>query len=258
MPAFFPTEWTRPRQRPVLEPRQVHVWSAPLDVPAAALARLRTFLTNAEIQRAERLRRPLHRARYVAARGYLRTLLGVYLHTDPAALRFRLGKFGKPFLAQERSADRLEFNSTDSQSMGLFGFIWGRELGVDLECLPRNTDYVRIARRKFAAIEAEHLAKIPATEQLTAFLACWTRKEAYGKALGVGIRYPLHEVVLCDALQCATRPLIDSEQSTWVLKQIQPTPNSVAAIVVAGADDWTLRCFELDPATVSDYSAFTF
>ena len=228
----------------------MHVWSAPLDLPTATLARLRSFLTNAEIQRAKRLRRPLHQARYVAARGYLRTLLGAYLGTDPGALQFRLGEHGKPFLDWESSAERLEFNSSDSQSMGLFGFIWGRELGVDVECMPRQTDYTRIARRKFAAIEAEHLSNIPATEQLPAFLACWTRKEAYGKALGVGIRYPLHEVVLCEALERATRPLIDSEQNGWVLMQIQPTPNSVAAIVVSGADDWTLRCFELDPAAI--------
>lgn len=253
MLAYFPTQWTCPAQAPVLEPRQVHVWSVPLDLPEATLAHLRTLLTNAEIQRSERLRRPLHQARYVAARGYLRTLLGVYLHTAPAGLRFQFGEFGKPFLTQERSAERLEFNSTDSQSMGMVGFVWGRELGVDLECMPRNTDYAGIARRKFAAIEAEHLAKFPAVDQLPAFLACWTRKEAYGKALGVGIRYPMHEVVLCDALQCATQPLIDSRQNAWVVKQIQPTPNSVAAIVVAGADDWTLRCFELDPAVLGNY-----
>ena len=33
-------------------------------------------------------------------------------------------------------------------------------------------------------------------------LACWTRKEAYGKLLGVGIRYNMHQVTLFTDLQC--------------------------------------------------------
>ena len=45
-------------------------------------------------------------------------------------------------------------------------------------------------------------------------LACWTRKEAYGKTLGVGIRYYLNRVALCTELdsptwRCAVGGLFD-------------------------------------------------
>ncbi|HOS79150.1 MAG TPA: hypothetical protein PLJ24_02675, partial [Anaerolineae bacterium] len=86
----------------------VHVWRIGLDVPAARLAGLGTYLTPEEMARAERYRFPSPRRRFIAARGLLRELLGAYLELDPARLRFRQNAWGKPLLLEP--PDALQFN----------------------------------------------------------------------------------------------------------------------------------------------------
>ncbi len=224
--------WERPGSRPpTLTRNEIHVWWADLDVPHARQQNLAVSLSGPERARAERLRFAHHRRRYAAGRGLLRELIGAYLDTDPAALRFRFGALGKPSLAQ--AGIDLCFNFSDSQRRGLFAFAWRRELGVDLECLDRQVNYERIAVRKFARTESRALLALPAIQRRDAFLACWTRKEGFGKAKGVGIRYPLDSVSLC--ADCAEpRLVIDDDGRNWRLEQIYPTAGHVGTVVYAG------------------------
>jgi 4'-phosphopantetheinyl transferase len=48
-----------------------------------------------------------------------------------------------------------------------------------------------IAARNFAPGEQRSLQALPVPRQADAFLACWTRKEAFVKALGGGLSVPL-------------------------------------------------------------------
>ena len=50
---------------------------------------------------------------------------------------------------------------------------------------------LELARRFFAPAEAERLAELPPEEQRAAFFELWTLKEAFIKALGVGMAMPL-------------------------------------------------------------------
>ena len=68
---------------------EVHLWQVALDVPAARLMTLHQTLVSDERERAARLRFAQDRARFVAARGRLRQLLGHYLDHDPAQVAFR-------------------------------------------------------------------------------------------------------------------------------------------------------------------------
>ncbi len=230
--------WRAAEQRPALRADRIHVWWACLDVDERRRGELAAHLSDRERQRAERFRLERHRHRYIAGRGLVRELLGRYLRQPPSAVQFRFGSHGKPFLDGSWAADGLQFNYTDSGDRALYAFARGCEIGVDLEHLHREVKYELIAQRRFTRRESEAIAGQPGEDGRRAFLACWTRKEAYGKAIGLGICYPLDSVELCvddvDETTITARGPDAGPDLVWTLRQFNPTDDFVAAIVYAG------------------------
>ena len=186
---------------------------------------------------------------FTAARGLLKVLLSAYLERAPDGLEFRYGPLGKPSLPAVGGGDELCFNYTDSEGFALYAFAWNRDLGVDLEMLSRRVRYQRIIERRFAPAESEALLAMSEEAQRRSFLACWTRKEGYGKALGLGIHFPLDCREMC--VDCGASPLsiedhVDGE--TWDIHQLYPTEEFVAALVHPSGD-LPQRCFRLNETT---------
>jgi 4'-phosphopantetheinyl transferase len=151
---------------------------------------LRTLAPD-EIDRAARFQFAEHRQQYIYCRGLLRVILSRYLHVEPGQIQFRYATTGKPSLADVREAGDLHFNLSHSGGLALFAVTGGREIGVDLEKIRPTIDVQAIARRFFSDREFQALVALPKAEQPRAFFACWTRKEAYIKAIGDGLAFPL-------------------------------------------------------------------
>ena len=64
-------------------------------------------------------------------------------------------------------------------------------LGVDLESIERFPDADAIAREFFSQEEYLSYCSLSPGDQPLAFTRCWTRKEAFIKAVGSGLAYPL-------------------------------------------------------------------
>jgi 4'-phosphopantetheinyl transferase len=95
-----------------------------------------------------------------------------------------------------------------------------------------------IADRCFSPKERSILPVSPADDQLEAFFNCWTRKEAFLKALGDGLARPLDsfEVSLAPG-QPARLLQVDGdtqEASRWTLWGFSVTPGTVAAVAIEG------------------------
>ncbi|MDX1622602.1 MAG: 4'-phosphopantetheinyl transferase superfamily protein [Gemmatimonadota bacterium] len=179
--------WSPTPHPPPLTAGEVHLWRIPLERDEEGLARDRPLLSDLERRRADRLRFPVHRRRFVAAHGALRRLLSRYLDRDPGSIAFSYGERGKPYLADPPDGIDLRFNLSDSEDLALCAVALGREVGIDLERMRRDMAFLRLAERWFAPSEIVALRETP--EQLipAAFFACWTRKEAWVKALGGSI-----------------------------------------------------------------------
>ncbi len=240
-------EWRAVRPWPRLEAGEIHLWRAGLDVDEKSRQRFAASLSARERERATRLRMARHRHRYIAGRGTARELLSHYLDRPPSTIRFELGPYGKPAVPNRVAGKQLCFNYTDSQDMALYAFAYDCELGVDLEGLARKIEYERIALRKFSDRESKALLEFSDSQGKQAFLACWTRKEAYGKAKGFGICYPLDSVDLCTDCTTPFMTITDGALPDggeyWTLQQFYPNDNFVAAIVYAG-DARRLRYFD--------------
>ena len=72
---------------------------------------------------------------------------------------------------------------------------WEVEVGIDAECADRRMEVESLAREVCSAHEQAQLRAAPPEARKALFMDLWTLKEAYLKALGVGIACgPLHQI----------------------------------------------------------------
>jgi 4'-phosphopantetheinyl transferase len=178
------------RERSKLSGRAIDIWILPSHASDAACAKFERVLAPDEKTRAERFRFERLRKSFITTRGALRCLLGSYLSMPPAEVEFRYGSKGKPALA---AATDLDFNATHSGDLAGYAFTSGCEIGIDLERIHPLAEMQNIAARFFCREEAAEIASLPPDEREPAFFRCWTRKEAYIKAIGDGLSAPLDE-----------------------------------------------------------------
>ena len=158
-------------------------------------------------------------SRFAAGRAVLRLILASYVDSDPAALRFDIGRYGKPRL---RGHSGLEFSFSRSAEAVLVGIAADRAVGVDVERIDFGRPVARLARRWLGPAEAAEIAALPLRCQALAFHRCWTAKEAYAKGTGTGLS--------------VTEPRLPS----WTVQQI-PVPAGYAGAIAAPGSDWRVE-----------------
>jgi len=169
----------------------VRVFPVDLDQPAPVVTRLDGLLAPDERDAPTSIR---------VARAAARIALADELDTDPAALRIsricdRCGHptHGRPRLAGD---DRISFSLSHSGTVAVVAIVAGRvRLGVDVEVVRPRRNLAALAARVLNDREhARWLRLAHDDERLRAFLGAWTAREAYLKAIGVGITTRLREV----------------------------------------------------------------
>lgn len=238
--------WPLGPERPALTTDEAHVWRAALDVDDEARGQLFDTLSSDERDRAARFHFKKDRHHFVAARGRLRAILGRYLNAEPARLSFTYDYYGKPSLAGEWADATLRFNVSHSRAVALYALTEGRAVGVDVESVREEFAGLDIAERFFSRREVEALREVAPEERASAFFDCWTRKEAYIKALGEGLSHPLHlfTVSLTPGRPAAllSTDTDAAEAARWSLLELHPGEGYRAALAVRGRVQ-TLRCW---------------
>src|ERR1700688_4941579 len=230
-PAMESVSWSPAAKDLTLQNDEVHIWLAGLDVDPQERTRLRSYLNEEEVSRAERFVFPRDRDHFIVARGRLRELVGRYLHCPPNAVQFKTGRHGKLSLVDD--GDPLRFNLSHSHGLALYGFCMGREIGIDTEKIRPGFAGEEIAQRYFSAAEQRELSELPKELRDTAFFLCWTRKEAYIKAHGDGLQIPLNSFdVSLKPGEPATLRSADSER--WSMRSFVPAPEFLATIITEG------------------------
>ena len=240
----IPPGWQQPPQNLALPHHEVHVWVTPLDLPSSATSELLEALSPEERARASRFRALRDRERYIIAHGALRDILGRYLSLAPADVRLCVAPSGKPALAPAAPGQHLEFNLSHSHELALIAVGSGRQLGVDVERIRPEAPGEAIVERFFAPAEAAVLRTLPSEARLAAFFAGWTRKEAYSKARGDGLRKPLNQFAVIIAPEQPAALLYDASDLTaasrWSLRTLDVGRTYAAAVAIEG-HGWRLR-----------------
>jgi 4'-phosphopantetheinyl transferase len=171
----------------------VEVWSISLCASESAVSTLEQLLSEDEIARANRFRFEEHRRRYTIGRGVLRSILGSRLGIAAKELQFRYEEYGRPELLDHQNSLGISFNMAHSGDLAVVAVSEARRVGIDLEQVRNEVQCLELAQNYFSPRERDQIACLPASDQTAAFFACWTRKEAFLKALGMGLSYPLSE-----------------------------------------------------------------
>ena len=189
-------------------------------------------LSPDELARVRRFHFEKDRIHFARCRSALRDLLSRYLQIRATEIHFKYQSKGKPELSQEHNPRRLCFNVSHSAGLALIAVGAEHVLGVDIEKIRPDVDTATLAERFFSERERSGLAALPDHLRVQSFFACWTRKEAFLKATGFGLSFPL------SGFSVSTHPERDPE-----LEEIQGDPQS--------AKRWSL----LDIQAEKDYRA---
>jgi len=222
-------------------PGEVRVWLTELDRSPAVVDRLFAVLSPDEQERAARFHFRQDAMRWIVARSTLRDVLGRCLRTDPAAIAFDYGEKGKPALF--RSTD-LQFSVAHSGEVAAYAVTIGAPVGVDVERLRPLDRLESIAERTFSRRECETLRGLPVELRPAGFFNCWTRKEAYVKALGEGLSYPLQRfsVSLEPGVPARLESVEDAPDHVdgWTMEALSLGPGFTGAVVVATRPAWVI------------------
>jgi phosphopantetheinyl transferase len=196
----------KPNIEPNIERNEVHVWLMRLKKPDRAIARTA-----------------------------LRVLLGRYLDIAPAKIEFAYGVHGKPELTLPAG---LDFSVSHAGDLAAFAFTRDCQIGIDIEQIRPISEMLDVARRFFTSEEFDHLMSLPEDERVIGFYLCWTRREAYIKAIGSALSVPPDQLP----------PLQPSE---WTVHPIEIANGYAATIIYRGSP--RTSCFNLskDPESLS-------
>lgn len=224
---------------------EIHVWEAAAAEPSR-VADWIAVLSPDERERADRFYFEPDRIRYVASRAHLRFILGDYLDQPAGSLRFQYSSHGKPSLlsAERPFAMEIAFNVSHSEDLTLLVFAAGRRpVGIDVEKIRPGEHLEQLVGQNFSPRERTLFRALPAEDRLRAFYNGWTRKEAFVKAVGEGLSFPLQDFSV--TLQPGSPVRLLSVQGSlqaargWRLEEIEPRPGYVGAVCGRG-QDWDL------------------
>jgi 4'-phosphopantetheinyl transferase len=182
---------------------EVHVWRIWSD--RNTLAAVSGYLSMAEDERANRFRSQPDRTEFVVARGSLRAILSRYLRTQPQRVPLIQAQNGKPALASGQAVSSIRFNLSHSYGLILLSVTLYEEVGIDVEFIRADSTVSDVAARFFSPAENLFLSKLPTPERQRGFYQCWTRKEAFLKAVGEGLSDNLSQFEILSSVRRGAR-----------------------------------------------------
>ncbi len=220
----------------------VQIWQIQLSAPQDILEGYLTCLSQDEKSRANRFRFAEDRRRFIVSRGALRHILARQLHQSPERISFCYSEYGKPFIEALPDTQRssllqpggdFHFNLTHSGELALCALGYRRTVGIDIESIRPLKRLENLMDRCLSDQEQEQVKAQSADDQPRAFLQTWTCKEAYLKAIGLGLTQSMRTV----EVQLTPPRLLHVPHSCsdgWCLHTLALPEGYVGTLVVAG------------------------
>lgn len=212
---------------------EVRVVAERLDVDGETFAALSSWLSRDEMERARRCHFDRDRRRFIVARARLRELLATRLGISPDAVEFEIGDYGKPALGGKQAG--WHFNASRSADVAVFALSASRRVGVDVEAIREVRGADEIVEHCFSRAERNAYRALEQGNRLLGFFNCWTRKEAFVKALGTGMSwsYDRFDVSLAPGQEARLLRVDDltGDESGWRLEAFAPQDGFIAALV---------------------------
>ena len=225
-------DWTPPTSPTVLLSGEIHAWRIDLPDFTGAEPQLRQLLSGDELQRADKYHFEKDRSNFIIRRGVLRMILGSYLDIQPAELNFIYNDFDRPALEVDKL---IHFNASSSCGMGIVATTLNARIGIDVEFADREFPSMEIAKRYFSNDEIRAIRDLPSGLQTAAFFDCWTKKEAFVKAVGEGMSHPFPNLAISSKKPNSFSIAATSDDTKgWSVMSFIPEENFIASIAYEG------------------------
>ena len=217
---------------------EVHVWFSIPDTvtDSGQLAYYKSILSSEEQQRYQRFHFDKDRHLFLVSHALVRKMLSSYVDVDPADWQFSAGRHGRPEIAGPAGIPALRFNLT--HTAGLTGCLvtLDADCGIDAELISRRGDLLAIAGKMFADSELVMLKKLDGRALLEQFFIFWTLREAYCKAVGVGLGFSKKDYAFETESDDGVKirfdaPARDAEDH-WQFTILKPGADHVVAVAV--------------------------
>ena len=212
-------------------PDDVHVWRRALRPSPGQVS----DLSDDELSRADNFLFADDRARFVAARQFLREILGRYLDAPPSEVKFSYGAHGKPALAGDL---HLRFNLSHSMDVALIAIARDVDLGVDVESLSMLVEPESIAKRSMSEHEYRLLGGMPPEQRSNAILTTWVRKEAVAKGRGDGLGVHMETIQTHPGETASATPVVidTASEGRWFVWDVPMGAGSAGALAASRND----------------------
>jgi 4'-phosphopantetheinyl transferase len=212
------------------ESHAIHIHCLNFVACLGLVAPLSSWLSEQELSRANRFKLDHVRSCFILSHGFLRAVLARYLGISPGEVVITAGPHGKPAIA-----GKLGFSLAHCQSYAAVAVAGTPFVGVDVEEDRPEIDAMGIAQRFFARPEWELLSGLPDAEVMPCFRRLWTCKEAFVKAIGLGLNYPFDRFVVEWTDRTARLAHVEPEYgpaSAWSFRTLSVSPLCDIAVAV--------------------------
>lgn len=221
-------DWETVFKRPYLHKDEIHLWKLQISKFKPYYEDFWNTLSESEKEKANKFRFNKDKICNVLARGVLKKLLYSYCNTNSLFIQYT--KYNKPYI---NDLNNVRFNISHSKNYIIIAIAKNIDLGVDVEFINKNAVHEDVSKSFFSTEEQYELSMLKDSEKTEGFYRCWTRKEAFIKALGTGLSFPLDKFVV--SLHPYKAELLktkwdENEKKQWLLKSFTPNPDYVGAI----------------------------
>ena len=246
-----------------LESNEVHIWITFSEAchQANLSSTYASWLDPQEEERYNRFHFQEDRFNFLFAHALSRDCLARYCKLHPAEIRFSHNKYGRPELQHPKCSPSIHFSLTHAAGVAVLAVTHLRHIGIDIEDTRRQLDYLGIATTSFSTSEIQEINCLSGQTQKHRFFEHWTLKEAYTKALGMGLSFSFR--------QCIFQISPNSEKSilftdtaervnslNWQFAVLQPLAYFCLALAVRSSNALKVTIMQVIPGS-SSYSIKT-
>jgi 4'-phosphopantetheinyl transferase len=239
------TGWAKGVPDGIISSNEVHVWRFYQEEINSQIKTLQDILSPDELGRSQKFHFEKDRKRFIIFRAMLRRILSSYLGKNPQQIEFNYTSFGKPFLSIDSENDTISFNLSHSGGVALYAITRNQKIGIDVEQVRDHTDVMAIAKRFFSPGEIGDMEKANGKNHTELFFRYWTRKEAFVKALGKGVSFPMErlDVSLLNKFSSIIKVTAENNENVCLYVQDLFAVDGYAAAIATEANDPEISCW---------------
>jgi len=240
MPDNLNNTWQKTPDKLSLSKDHIDIWLCDLKQLSGDINNFYSILSEDERDRADKLKVEDKKQQYIITRAALRQRLGLLANIDPKDFVFDYLEHGKPVLNNDARFKDITFNVSHSNDLALIAVAQKQNIGIDIEKINHESDHQALITRFFSKAEQAEFQTMLDANKAKAFCACWTRKEAFIKAVGDGVGYGLDKFDIT----------VDPENQTPEINLRKPTEETWSAINLPINDDY-MACLVSDRDSLS-------